>query len=112
MCAQQLCPSCPTDSQVAGKPGLQLQAEGRQVNMQGTHCMQEQVRVSSTERIVCSSPWSVTVRSSTSTGLLVNRIRLRRRDAEGHRAWHFSVQGWACQDNRQLGGRCSRFSVV
>ncbi len=31
------------------------------------HCMQEQVRVSSTERIVVSSPCSVTLRSSTST---------------------------------------------
>ena len=31
-----------------------------------THCMHEQVRVSSTERMVCSSPWRATVLSSTS----------------------------------------------
>lgn len=40
-------------------------AAGRR--QQVAHCMQEHVRVSSTERIVVSSPCSVTLRSSTST---------------------------------------------
>lgn len=45
--------------------------EHAQLGMPGAHCMQQQVSVSSTLRMTRSSPCSVTVRSSTSTGVRV-----------------------------------------
>ena len=43
---------------------------------QVTYCMQEQVRVSKTDRITLSPACKVTVLSSTSTGVLVYKTKL------------------------------------
>lgn len=56
-------PVCQTATEHPFQQGTGYRSSGKRV----AHCMQEQVRVSSTERIVVSSPCSVTLRSSTST---------------------------------------------
>lgn len=56
--------------------GRRLRGRGK-----GTHCMHEQVRVSSMVRVVSESACKITVRSSTSTGVLVYSTSWRSRRA-------------------------------